>query len=285
MRAFAVLGALLLLAGCVAPPQDPFDRAEFELARDDLLGALHAYDAVPSSHPRYPDARAAAVGLEVRMRRCQELLLEGLRLRSEWRDEEALQQFHRAAEQWPDEPGLEQWIAVTEQRVVTFGRAAAPTPPPAAPAAEVVSRAPQGAGVAERATAPAAPASTRPASRSPEKADVPGGAAVEVASEPASSTASPEVHAALRSLDVLRERGQQQQVLSQLEALAKQFPHDPRVTRRLASLLHQRALLRYGRGELATAVADWSHVLLLAPAHRAAQQMLARARAELQSAR
>ena len=53
----------------------------------------------------------------------------------------------------------------------------------------------------------------------------------------------------------------------------------------LLESLHQRALLRYGRGELATAVADWSHVLLLAPAHRAAQQMLARARAELQSAR
>lgn len=291
MRAFAATALLLLVVGCVAPPQDPFDRAEFELARDDLLGALHAYDAVPSSHPRYPDARAAAVGLEVRMRRCQELLLQGLRLRSEWRDEEALEQFHRAAEQWPAEPGLEQWIAVTEQRVATFGRASAQESamPPAAPAAEVVLRAPEVTGVEEPSSVPAAPAGA-PAqvdlvTSSPEQASASIVSDVGEALEPVSASASPEVQAALRSLDVLRARGQQHEVLTQLEALATHFPRDPRVTRRLASLLHQRALLRYGRGELAAAVADWSQVLALEPAHRAAKQMLARARVEQQGGR
>ena len=45
--------------------------------------------------------------------------------------------------------------------------------------------------------------------------------------------------------------------LRDLVAFAQQRPADARIARRLLPLLHQRALLRYGQGELASAVADW----------------------------
>lgn len=291
----ALLAVLVCAAGCAVPPQDPYARAEFELAQDDLLEALRAYDAVPASHPRYPDARAAAVVLEVRMRRCQELLLDGLRLRSEWRDAEALEQFRRAAEQWPAEPGLRQWIAVTEQRVATFGRAAPSDPValPAAPSVEVAvdvaasdparASAPSPVASAGRARPDPAPTRAVPARSIEGAAAGKPAAAVSVqapASEPRAT--SSEATAALRSVDALLERGQQQEAIAALERLAARFPRDPRVSRRWVSCLHQRALLRYGKGQLAAAVADWRELLALDPSHRAAQRMSARAQIELQ---
>ena len=51
---------LLCLAACATPTQDPFETAEHALRQHDLVGALLAYDAVPVSHPRYPEAHAAA---------------------------------------------------------------------------------------------------------------------------------------------------------------------------------------------------------------------------------
>jgi hypothetical protein len=64
--------------------------------------------------------------------------------------------------------------------------------------------------------------------------------------------------------------------------LARQRPSDVRIARRLAPLLHQRALLRYGRGEVAAAVSDWRLLLSLA-GDRDAQihKMLRRAEAEV----
>ena len=115
------LTVLLLGAACNLPPKDPFAAAERALRRADLLRALQAYDAVPVAHARYPDARAAAGDVEQRMRRCHELILEALKLRSEWRDEEALEALHRASEHWPGQPSLKQWIAATEQRLQLFG--------------------------------------------------------------------------------------------------------------------------------------------------------------------
>ena len=45
---------LLVLAACAAAPSDSFGRAQAALGRDDLLGALLAYDSVPVMHVRYP---------------------------------------------------------------------------------------------------------------------------------------------------------------------------------------------------------------------------------------
>lgn len=119
MRMIA-LSALLLGAACNIPPKDPFVAAERALRRNDLLRALQAYDAVPVAHVRYPDARAAAGDVEQRMRRCHELILEALRLRSEWRDAEALEALRRAGQHWPQQPSLKQWIAATEKRLQLF---------------------------------------------------------------------------------------------------------------------------------------------------------------------
>lgn len=135
-RASWLLLPLLGGAACVVAPRDPFTRGHWALQRHDLGTALQAFDAVPVVHPRYPEARAMAVGVERTMRRCHELLLDALMLRGEWRDEEALVLLQRARSAWPSMPGVEAWIAATEQRVLSFGGAppqsAQPTasPPP-----------------------------------------------------------------------------------------------------------------------------------------------------------
>ena len=141
MRMIA-LTALLLGTACNIPPKDPFAEAERALRRNDLLQALQAYDAVPVAHIRYPDARAAAGDVEQRMRRCHELILEALRLRSEWRDDEALEALQRARQHWPQQPSLDSWIAATEKRMQLFAERAAPASTsmdvmPSAPMVEV----------------------------------------------------------------------------------------------------------------------------------------------------
>ncbi|MBZ0150751.1 MAG: hypothetical protein K8J09_04395, partial [Planctomycetes bacterium] len=90
MKATAVTCLCLLFTGCVVAPKDPFVAARRALDRADLAGALLAYDAVPVTHARYPEARAAAADIEQRMRRSLELVLEALMLRGEWQDQEAL---------------------------------------------------------------------------------------------------------------------------------------------------------------------------------------------------
>ncbi|MCB9876817.1 MAG: hypothetical protein H6835_04360 [Planctomycetes bacterium] len=134
-----------LLASCVARTRDPFVAAERAMHKDDLLSALQAYDTVPVSHPRYPDARAAAVEIERRMRRCHELILEALVLRGEWRDDEALESLQRARKQWARQPSIDRWIVATEQRRRLFGdgaRQAAPSAPLGSEVGEVVEVAP-----------------------------------------------------------------------------------------------------------------------------------------------
>jgi hypothetical protein len=125
-----VLMALLLGTSCNIPPQDPFVAAERALCRNDLLRALAAYDTVPVAHARYSDARAAAGVVEQRMRRCHELILEALMLRSEWRDAEALGALQRASQHWPQQPNLKQWIAATEKRMQSFADRGPSTKPP-----------------------------------------------------------------------------------------------------------------------------------------------------------
>ena len=171
----------VMLAACAIPPKDPFLRAERALASEDLLGALRAYDTVPVAHERYPEARAAAVEVELRMRRCHELVLEALMLRGEWRDAEALERLRRAEQHWPREPSVQQWIAATEQRLQLFGEravtpstAATTAAPPAAPLGE------------SRPAAKARPQRVEPASQRPAAPAVrtPSPQAVVIAAEP-----------------------------------------------------------------------------------------------------
>ena len=149
-----LLWIVCLATGCVATPKDPYVRGERALVGGDLAAALSAFDAVPVAHARYPEARAAAIGIERRLRRSHEELLTALLLRAEWRDREALQQFDRVREFWPAMPGLVELIAATRRRSEIL---AVPIASEARPAA-----APPLAGGADaagsNATAPPAPA-------------------------------------------------------------------------------------------------------------------------------
>jgi tetratricopeptide (TPR) repeat protein len=331
----------LAFAACAIPPKDPFQRAEYALQDDDLLRALRAYDAVPVAHPRYPDARAAAVEVELRMRRCHELILEALMLRGEWRDAEALERLRRAQEHWPLQPSLQQWIAATEQRLQLFGErtaaaevAASQPDRPAMPIVEVqpVGPAPQpmaeaapprraarngtegnrteakrpaggaragevdGAGaaaaaevrapIAERSAAsayrppqPPNVAATTPSTRAPHEPEVVDREPEVVIARPVPTGEDP-VALGLVSVEARLANGEREGAVHDLIELAKRFPDDRRVRRRLGPLLHQRALMNYGQGLVTAAVADWRRVLQLDPGNEVVQRLLDKAEAE-----
>jgi tetratricopeptide (TPR) repeat protein len=267
----------LAATACTVQPQDPFVLAERAAARRDLITALQALDSVPVAHPRYPAARAMALDVERQMRRGHELILEGLMLRAEWRDDEALVVLRRAASMWPELPGVGVLVRATEQRLQVLGAAAtasatAPspdgtvesTPMPqlelrpgsaAAPAGE-----PALPPVVPTATATPLGVSSGPQSRMPASADP--------------------VAAGLVAVEQRLGANQLEEAVLHLLELARRFPDDTRVRLRLARLLHQRALLRYGRGELAPAIADWRRVVEIEPTNESAKAMLTAAETE-----
>ena len=107
---------VLALVGCQTAPRDAYTSGESAMARGDLPAALRGFDSVAISDLRYPEARLAAAGLERRLRRHQELLLQGLRRRGEWRDDEAIAAFRGALDAWPSSREAEQLLAATMQR-------------------------------------------------------------------------------------------------------------------------------------------------------------------------
>jgi tetratricopeptide (TPR) repeat protein len=232
-------GVLLLLAGCNTTPVDAFAAAQAAMRREDLLAALLAYDAVPVRHPRYPEARAGAAAVELRMRRGHELMLEGMIRRGEWRDAEALRSLQQAREVWPDLPGVDALIAATRQRLETLG-----TRPNQSPAA------------ATTVAMPDAPL-------------LPTAAAGEVTPPPAGGTklADESVVLGLVAVETRLGRGELELAVVDLLELARRFPDDVRVQRRLVRVLQQRALLRYGQGALTAALQDLERVLAIEPAN------------------
>ncbi|MCR9248597.1 MAG: hypothetical protein NXI31_26520 [bacterium] len=395
----AGLTVLLGLGGCAAP-RDAFERAERSLGRQDLPGALLAFDAVPISHARYPEARASALSVERRMRRGHELMLEGLLLRGEWRDQEALEVLERARAIWPRMPGVQVLIHATRNRArlmrerTTAATAtespilvpellAGATPPPA-PSVEIATAprtgfdlpslvpsspipllpgpgpgphpedpAPAGpqavakkpartaqvpVGDGGAAAKPGAAADTTPVARSggsdgagAARPGPPGpvrragadagrsGTAVagpstvtrrvgedeaerngdggsvpdsstatkRVASQPAGKRAtatapggSDPVAMGLVAVETRLGRGDLEAAVADLIELSQRFPTDARVRLRLARVLHQRALQRYGLGQLTSAIVDWERVIVLDPNNAVARKQLATARAE-----
>lgn len=283
--------APMLLAACVAAPRDPFRAGEQAMLADDLVQALLAYDSVPVVHPRYPEARAAAAGAERRMRRGHEILLDGLLLRAEWRDQEALAQFERAREVWPGLPGVDALIAATGQRMELFGaQAGKPAAPPSIelPGELVGSEevallpwpiaAPQ---VAQPAVAAPVPNESNAATTPPPPQEgavaVPPAGMAEVAS--VAPTEDP-VANGLIAVERQLGRGQLELAVADLLTLAKRYPDEVRVRVHLVRVLHQRALVRYGQGSLLSAIDDWTRVLELDPEHRLARNLLRAASAE-----
>ena len=72
-----------------------------------------------------------------------------------------------------------------------------------------------------------------------------------------------------------------EQVLSDLQALHRMAPGDARVASRLARLLQQRGLIRYGQGDVAQAIADLGRAVELDPAMPSARVLLELASREL----
>ncbi|MBL8751655.1 MAG: hypothetical protein JNK15_00025 [Planctomycetes bacterium] len=274
VRRFRWLLPLLVAAGCTTRPQDPFVVAERAVARRELAAALQALDGVPVEHAHYPEARALALEVERQMRRGHELVLEGLMLRAEWRDDEALVVLRRAASSWPELPGIAVLVRATEQRLQVLGASAVtspkvatgadPTPATATPLVEVPPKPP----VPAVAVEPPADA-TRGATPKP----------VEPVRPAVASSIDP-VSAGLVAVEQRLGANQLEDAVLQLLELARRFPDDARVRLRLGRLLHQRALLHYGGGNLAPAIADWRRVLELDPANDAARELLRAAETE-----
>lgn len=268
---------LLFLTACAVAPTDPFRDAEAALAAGDLPTALAAFDSVPVAHPRYPEARAAAIGVERRLRRSHEELLAALALRAEWRDPEAAATLERVLVMWPDMPGIQRLLVATRERADLLALrsprpVAAPSLPsgPASEAAPAVASAPPVA-VVEIAVA------------APPSAPVAGTAATPQAADEADADAAA-VATALAEVETLLQRGKLADGIERLRAMAGEYATGPQVRSRLVRVLHQRALLSYGRGALSAAVADWQEVLALEGDHRLARSMLQSAQAELAAA-
>jgi hypothetical protein len=274
---------LLCLAACATVIQDPFETAEHALREHDLVGALVAYDAVPVSHPRYPEAHAAAASIEGRIRRCHEMLLEALTLRSEWRDADALGFLRLARAIWPAMPVVDGLIAATETRLRMFepGSDAEARPdafaPPAAPAIEPGTHLPADSAVTGEPLVVAEESL-------PQQAPAPQtNKATSVVARGVSTTSTDAVARGLAQVESRLAGSDLQGAVADLFELASRFPNDARVRVRLARLLHQRALLSYGQGAISGAIADWEQVLEMCPSHPLAAEMLRTARAELNS--
>ncbi|MBL8728547.1 MAG: hypothetical protein JNM25_08965 [Planctomycetes bacterium] len=259
-RIAAVLS--LLLTACATTPSDAFAAAQAAMRRDDLLGALLAYDAVPVSHPRYPEACAGAAAVEVRLRRGQELLLEGLVHRAERQDAQALQYLQQARDVWPGLPGVETMIAATRQRLQRTG--AMPDRRQHVPI---------------RIPLPAADAAKPTPDDLTRTGDTTAGAA-EAARDLPLEPADESVVLGLVAVEARLGRGELELAVVDLLELARRFPDDVRVQRRLARVLHQRALLRYGQGALTAALLDWERVLAIEPDNREVADLLQAVRAE-----
>lgn len=307
IAARAALAALGCLTACATRPVDAFVQAERSLLQRDLAAALQALDAVPVAHARYPEARAAALDVERDMRRCHELMLEAMLKRAEWRDAEALAALQRVREIWPAMPGVTVLIAATEQRrrMFTVSPAAPPAPAVAwqpAPLLEtavvysplvdlqpspLLSPSTEAADLLVGVLAPApaqAPLSVPPVQGpevgAAEAVPVRGAAAgpvareVPVADELLVPPVDGAVAAGLMAVEAKLGRGQLEAAVTDLLDLAQQFPAEIRVRLRLVRVLNQRALLRYGDGAVAKAIADWQRVLELDPENANARRML-----------
>ena len=118
MRGGIVVGLVLIgFVSCKSVPMDPFARAERAVEDGKLLVALEVLDLVPPANPNYPQARTLAQAVERRMRAGQEMLLRGLLLRTEWRDEEAIRYFEFANQIWPTILGAENLVRATRNRM------------------------------------------------------------------------------------------------------------------------------------------------------------------------
>lgn len=274
-RGGAAVAAACLLTACQTTHGDRYCQGRSALDAGDLARALAAFDAVPITDQNYPEARLAAAALERRLRQHGELVLLGLRLRGEWRDDEALAAFRGALETWPASVDTQRLLAATWQRRELLAALQAPSAaPPRLAGAGEPSAAPRDVPVAEPPTP--VPAATPVLATEP-----PSGAAAPVPVPERPVVLSDEVGAALAQLELRMLGGAIDPVLDELLLLQQRAPGDPRVTSRLARLLQQRGLIRYGQGQVAAAVADLQRAAELDPQLDSARVLFVLAAREL----
>jgi tetratricopeptide (TPR) repeat protein len=256
-----------LLAACATAPGDSFTAAQAAMRRNDLLAALLAYDAVPLGDTHYPEACAGAAAVQLRLQRGHELMRTGLELRGERRDDEALQCLRQARDVYRDLPGIDRLIASTQERLRRGGgrapaAAVAPLPGPqrAIPVAELPASEPV-VRMSAPVVAAAGPMSTTTAIGLVDPVDE-------------------SVVLGLVAVETRLGRGELEQAVVDLLELARRFPTEVRVQLRLARVLHQRALLRYGQGALTAASLDWERVLAIEPDNAEVAELLRQVRAE-----
>lgn len=285
---------LCFLAGCASAPMDVYPAAARAVDDGQLLRALAYLDQIPPAHANYPDARMLAQAVERRLRRSQELVLQGLELRAQWRDDEALTCFEEAQQIWTAAVGVDAWIEATRNRIDAARLPAAPAPagevrvsqpeahelqPPASETkpAWVVAADDDGqrALPVELSLPVTGAAPTDHAGNGPVPiVDVPP-RTVRPASSPSDSAVK-----TLAQIETSIEAGDLQGALDELDRRIQRDASDAAARRRLVQVLHQRALQNYGRGWLDLAIADWGRVLDVDRAHPQARSFLQAATAE-----
>ena len=274
MRVRAVLALALCLPACHLASRNPITSAERAAKQGRFLVALNYLDQVPSSSLRYSEARTFARALERRIRTSHERILEGLALRNEWRDREAIERFEEALAIWSDVAGAEGLISATRHRIANLG-----TDPGKVPAGvrqvdnlPTVTTTPVAMEPSSDATRAAPGFEPSPqVDSSEDTVDRPGAGRLE----------GSRWRVVLEQVQRLLARGETSRALALLEDLREENPEDPRVTGVLARVLHQRALLSYGQGRLEAAIDDWRKVVSLQKENRQAQAFLRAAETEL----
>lgn len=256
--------ALVLLGACQVRPVDPIEAAAFDAQRGCVLAALDRLDRVPASSVRYKQARTLAQALERRMRASYEKLLEGLTLRDEWRDEEAISRFQEAIEIWPDVVGAQGLIRATRSRIAALGDDR--------PGAWQ-----RAAGLATR--------EVMVITSEPFDGKAPPPAALAETTKAKRNTVPPLEAKRRRKLRgdaaTLIRTGHMDRAMRILAELLESSPDDARLKAELARVQHQRGLLAYGQGRLKQAIEAWEHVLRLTPDHAQMRGFLRSAKAEL----
>lgn len=204
----------------------------------DLVAELAACDAMAPTDPGYPEARTRAREVEARLRESHQLFHDGLLLRSEGRDQAALHCFHAARALWPAMPGLADWIRATEARQRIF----------VATASDPVMLLQSAVPLPE---AQAVPDEVQPA---------PGAEPALPVRNPAGSR-----DALLASVDSLLREGDLDGAITMLRGGGGAVAREPWRRQPLFTLLRQRGLLAYGRGDLDRAITDWVDTLELDP--------------------
>jgi len=272
-RTFAAV-CLWFVAACAVQPVDSYERGMLASRRGDLLDALRAFENVPASHPRRAEARIAATDVENRVRRSHQALLDGIVLRAEGRDREAIASMQRARDAWPGLPSIDAWIGATRDRWSLTNVRIVETP--------LAQHATERERERELRIAPTPGAPTSDALVAPPAEVVEGGMppAAADAADGFDQVSEDPVTLGLVAVEARLGRGELELAVIDLMELARRHPTELRVQNRLVRVLHQRALLRYGQGALTTAIADWERVLTIQPDNRLVRALLDAVRTE-----